>query len=333
MAQLNGIDISSWQDGLNVASVAADFVIIKATGGKGYVNPSCDKHFQQAKTSNKRRGVYHFRDDGFPGTAQEEADYFVDNIKGYLDGNTLLVLDWEDGDLGNVAWARAWLDRVKDRTGVKPMIYMSESVVNSHDWSRVIDGDYGLWVAKYRDYEVDHNYDMSTAGNPPNVKWGEVGYAMWQWTSAGRLDGYGGNLDLNAFYGDGATWDAYCGKKGGSPTPTPQPQPVPAPAGQTVYVVKEGDNLSSIAAQYGTSYQKIAADNGIANPSLIYPGQKLVINGASNARPDQKTYTVKEGDNLSSIGAEYGVSYQAIAQANGISNPDLIHPGQVLIIP
>lgn len=43
------------------------------------------------------------------------------------------------------------------------------------------------------------------------------------------------------------------------------------------YTVKSGDTLSAIAKKYGTTYQKIASDNGIANPNKIYPGQKLVI--------------------------------------------------------
>lgn len=43
------------------------------------------------------------------------------------------------------------------------------------------------------------------------------------------------------------------------------------------YTVKSGDTLSAIAKKYGTTYQKIAKDNGIADPNKIYPGQKLVI--------------------------------------------------------
>lgn len=46
---------------------------------------------------------------------------------------------------------------------------------------------------------------------------------------------------------------------------------------ETIYVVKSGDTLSGIAQKYKTSYQKIASDNNIKNPNLIYPGQKLVI--------------------------------------------------------
>lgn len=43
------------------------------------------------------------------------------------------------------------------------------------------------------------------------------------------------------------------------------------------YTVKKGDTLSGIASRYGTTYQKIAQDNGIANPNLIYAGQTLKI--------------------------------------------------------
>lgn len=46
---------------------------------------------------------------------------------------------------------------------------------------------------------------------------------------------------------------------------------------QTTYTVKSGDTLSEIALKYGTTYQKIAKDNGIVNPNKIYVGQKLVI--------------------------------------------------------
>ncbi len=98
----------------------------------------------------------------------------------------------------------------------------------------------------------------------------------------------------------------------------------------TTYTVKSGDTLSGIAAKFGTTYQKIAADNGISNPNLIHPGQVLKINGTKNAT--STTYTVKSGDTLSGIAAKFGTTYQALAKKNGISNPNLIYPGQVLKI-
>lgn len=43
------------------------------------------------------------------------------------------------------------------------------------------------------------------------------------------------------------------------------------------YVVKRGDTLSGIASKYGTTYQRLAQINGIADPNKIYPGQKIMV--------------------------------------------------------
>ena len=105
------------------------------------------------------------------------------------------------------------------------------------------------------------------------------------------------------------------------------------------YTVRSGDTLSSIASRFGTSYQHLAATNRIANPNLIYPGQVLHLGasqGPSAPAPSSgggTTYTVRSGDSLSGIGARFGVSYQSIAAANGLANPNLIFPGQRLVIP
>lgn len=69
---------------------------------------------------------------------------------------------------------------------------------------------------------------------------------------------------------------------GGGTTPPPsqppgQPNPQPPTGGTTTYVVVRGDNLSRIAQRFGSSVAAIAAANNIANPSLIYAGQVLVI--------------------------------------------------------
>lgn len=100
-------------------------------------------------------------------------------------------------------------------------------------------------------------------------------------------------------------------------------------AGKIIYTVKAGDTLSEIGAKYGINYMKIAKDNNIANPNLIYVGQKLVIDVETN---EPIKYTVKAGDTLSEIGAKYGVNYMKIARDNNISNPNLIYVGQVLTI-
>ena len=207
---LNGIDISNHQKNMDLAAVlkqtATDFVICKATEGTGFVDKYCDKFMVIAQNAKKQIGFYHFARPEY-NTARAEADFFVRQTKGYFNKG-IPVLDWESAGKSNVKWAKEWLDRVYSVTGVKPVIYMSESVVNAYNWKAVAEAGYGLWVARYRDYNIDRNYDMSTCGKKPVVKWWSF-YMMWQWTSVGRLNGYSGNLDCNAFYGDRAAWDAY----------------------------------------------------------------------------------------------------------------------------
>ncbi len=50
-----------------------------------------------------------------------------------------------------------------------------------------------------------------------------------------------------------------------------------ASTGSVYYTVRSGDSLSAIASRFGTSYQSIAALNGLSNPNLIYAGQTLKI--------------------------------------------------------
>lgn len=206
---LRVIDISSNNGDVKQGKIDYDAVIIKATEGKTYINPYCDSEFQEAYKLGKKLGVYHFARNT-NNSATDEANFFIKQTKGYI-GKAIPVLDWEDKDTSDVAWALKWLQHVEKAYGCKPMIYMSESVVNRYDWSKVASGNYGLWCAKYRDYVADYDWDMASAGAAPSVKYWKT-IALWQWTSVGRLDGHSGNLDCSIFYGDEAAWDKYVGK-------------------------------------------------------------------------------------------------------------------------
>lgn len=93
------------------------------------------------------KGAYHFAlEAGNRGTSEQEAQRFINNVRPCLDGETVLVLDWEGDNIGDVSWVERWLDNVYAATGKRPLIYMSQSVVNSYDWSAVVGGNYGLWV-------------------------------------------------------------------------------------------------------------------------------------------------------------------------------------------
>ncbi len=108
---------------------------------------------------------------------------------------------------------------------------------------------------------------------------------------------------------------------------------VPAPGGTQIHIVQSGETLFSIARRYGTTVEAIVRANNLANPSLIYPGQRLVIPSGSGQPDTGRTYVVQPGDTLSSIALRFGTTAAAIAAANNLVNPALIYPGQVLIIP
>lgn len=219
---LNGIDIASWQTEINVYNgVPADFVIIKATGGNGYINPDCDRAFQQAISSGKKVAVYHFANEvGLEGTAEQEAEFFLKNIKGYI-GKAVLILDWESTNKGDVGWAKRWLDYVQSKTGVKPMFYTYTNVLQSYNFSSIAKTDYGLWLA---DYGANNPQGYSQPTPPSVPYWNFI--SMYQYTSNGQLPGWNGRLDLNVFYGDRGMWDKYANPKS-NPTPAPPVPPKP----------------------------------------------------------------------------------------------------------
>lgn len=107
----------------------------------------------------------------------------------------------------------------------------------------------------------------------------------------------------------------------------PDANAVPDKQSETTHVVQCGETLSSIATKYRTTYQALASLNGLSNPNMIYVGQVLKV---SETASTTRTYTVQSGDNLSSIASKLGTTYQVLAQQNGLSNPNLIYPGQVL---
>ncbi|MCT0446409.1 LysM domain-containing protein, partial [Lactococcus cremoris] len=95
------------------------------------------------------------------------------------------------------------------------------------------------------------------------------------------------------------------------------------------YIVKQGDTLSGIASNLGTNWQELARQNSLSNPNMIYNGQVIRFTGGQYGATS-RTYTVRSGDNLSSIASRLGTTVQSLVSMNGISNPNLIYAGQTL---
>lgn len=332
-ADMQGIDVSNWQSGIDISAVPSDFVICKATQGTWYTSPDFYRQASETVSSGKYLGVYHYAEGG---DVRAEADHFIDVVGSYI-GRAVLVLDWESQDNGGYwqmeGWVKQWCDYVHQRTGVKPMVYCSQSIM--HNFAGI--GDYGLWIAQYADYA-----QTGYQSNPWNE--GAYGCAIRQYSSTGRLSGYSGNLDLNKAYMDGDAWMAYAAVDGDpsyitsdNKTPSGSPSATAENAGR--YTVAPGDCLSAIGAKLGVPWPSIAIANHIGAPYVIHPGQVLTIPGASAAEAvggsgyiGSSKYIVASGDCLSVIGARLGIPWTSIAQANGIGYPYAIYPGQVLSI-
>ena len=193
---LRGIDISHHQKNLDSKIITgADFVIMKASEGKSFKDPMLDKFYNLIHgsddglpDSNKLYGFYHYarpeKNDPIP-----EAKQFVKLVRHHA-GEAMYCLDWEGvATKYPVEWILEWMSYVENETGVKPLLYVSESQVKKYQ--KVAERDYGLWVAKW-------------SIRKPNIKPWNI-WALWQYTVDHKL-----NLDMDYFNGTAEQFKKYC---------------------------------------------------------------------------------------------------------------------------
>lgn len=321
MPQIKGIDISSYQGNISDLGSDIDFVVIKASEGTTYLNPNLAEQRDTARRDGKLVGYYHFAD---LSDAVAEAKHFV-AAAGTLQPGEFLALDWEVGNYSDAIdqWAATFIQTVHGLTGVVPLLYSNEARIAAGTWPLTRATNAGLWEAAWG----------NTA--PSATPWPFV--AIWQNADNGSEQGVTGAVDTDialmdrahlALYGAGGSISAAPIVTPPAPQPAPAPAPAPTPQPQT-YIVQSGDTLSAIAAKFGTTYQHLAAINGIADPNRIYAGQRLVVGGS----PITRTYTVQKGDTLSGIAAKVGTTWEVLQHINRIANPNVIMPGQVLRLP
>jgi GH25 family lysozyme M1 (1,4-beta-N-acetylmuramidase) len=211
-----GIDVSHWQGTIDWAQVAASgkrFAIAKATQGRAYVDPEYAVNKAGAELNGMIFGAYHFAEpDDVPNDAVLEADHFVDTAQ-LEPGNLIPVLDIErTGGMTQAkvtAWILAWLDRVTERLGVRPMVYTSPNgwLNRTGDTTAVAAAGYTvLWVA---------HWGVSTP-TVPAADWNGNGWTFWQYTSQGSVPGIVGNVDLD-WYESGDFTPVTIGTPDGTP--------------------------------------------------------------------------------------------------------------------
>ncbi|KAI1332264.1 glycoside hydrolase family 25 protein [Xylariaceae sp. FL0255] len=191
-ATVQGFDISNYQptvDFKSAYSSGARFVIIKATEGTDYIDPSFSSHYTSATSAGFIRGGYHFAHlDTSSGATQ--ATYFLAHGGGWSgDGITLPgMLDLEGSCVlsasATVSWIEDFSNTYHSKTGVYPLIYSSPSW-----WSEC--------TANSNAFVNTNPLVLADYASSPDVPGGWPYETFWQYNDAYT---YGGDSDL--FNGD-----------------------------------------------------------------------------------------------------------------------------------
>lgn len=312
------IDVSSYQpDTIDFFQAAKNQgalgVVVKLTegseDGSAYVNPKAATQIRNALAVGLRVSCYHFARYTSVADAQNEARFFVKIAKQFgMYDDTLMIDDAEVHSAADYqSVSLAFLQEVEalgyKSTGIYSMkSFFTGGILNSHGF-----GQRKVWVA---------GYGVTSLGID--------NAAAWQYSDHGIM-GIDTSYDFDGAFTTGST----SGSVPQITVPAPQPvQHVGHPATGT-YVVQPGDTLSGIASRYGTTYQNLAAINGIGDPNRINVGQVLKVTGQPTS---ENAYFVQAGDTLSGIAAKFGTTVSNLVNRNGIANPNVIYPGQKIYL-
>lgn len=191
MTQINGYDISYAQGLINWTEFAphTDFVIMRATSAQAglHTDSRYSINLGMARSHKVPVWSYHFGY-GIESPETEAAYYVSHNERRNGEGQ---VLDFE-GRLEHITdpveWALRWLDKVHSLTHNRPLIYMNQSTHDAHNWQPVVDGNFGLIVARW-------------GTTPPSAHpW--PFWACWQDSNSERVSGISGPVDSDIFNGN-----------------------------------------------------------------------------------------------------------------------------------
>lgn len=202
----DGLDVSRWQGTIDWPKVAAAgyvFTFAKGTEGVGWTDVKFLENMNNGQKAGVMMGVYHFARPDLGNKAADEANYFLDVVGDYLKSGYLRpVLDLEVGSsLGKTAlskWVIEWMETVKNRTGISPLIYVNPNFITNYLTEAVT--EYDLWVAHWT-CEPEPSYYYPNTG-----MWRD--WAFWQYygpggcgANIGYVPGISTNIDLNIFNG------------------------------------------------------------------------------------------------------------------------------------
>ena len=329
------IDVSAYQPNIDYAKVKAAGIggAILRCGYTGWgsshslnMDACFEKHYAGFQSAGMPVGAYYYSTADTVDFAKKEAEF----VQSLLKGKRLelpVYYDIENNERQGKL-SKALLTEITDAfckamedAGYFVGVYANTSWFTSKLDHAALSAKYTIWLADYRGDNANKTLKRD----------------IWQYSSKGKVDGIGGNVDVNECYRDfpaiikGAGLNGFA--KETECTPAPQPEPVTA----TTYTVKKGDSWWGIAQKElgnGNRYNELAAHNGKKPTDTIYAGQVLKLPGKAAAT--EKTYTVKPGDSWWKIAQNElgnGNRYNELAKYNGKTAASVIHPGDVIKLP
>ena len=310
-----GLDVSACTGAIDFAAVRESgraAVYIRASVADDYIDPALDANYIAARENGLLTGFYHVLTARAPEQARAQARFFAAAVAGremqlrpamdfdYLAGLTPAAAN---------AIALAFLETLESELGSGAVV-CTDAARAQNLWNAQIAARYPLWLVGCG----------ATAGS-----W--QGWSGWRY-AVGCPEGVSGRAGLDRFT-DGVLVPAQTEADAA-------PEAVPTLAAvATTYTVQRNDNLTEIAARFGTTVSELVRLNNIQNPNLIYPGQVLVIREGGSVTPPTgaTTYTVQRGDTLSEIAERFGTTVSELVRLNSIADRDRIYPGQVLLLP
>lgn len=189
-------DISHHQSTVDFKQMSSviRLLIIRATYGR-----SADERYAKrpalARSVGMAVGAYHFFRAGH---IEEQADFFLETVR--PTNGSLCVLDWEregENPLPSADDALTWLNRVKAKTGVAPLLYSTTALLDAHVPSGHGLHAFPLWLARYPlvngSMVPSWTSDLRIGSLPKG--WDPNSVLLWQYTGAGKVPGVNGNCD------------------------------------------------------------------------------------------------------------------------------------------
>ncbi|MBR3229624.1 MAG: LysM peptidoglycan-binding domain-containing protein [Bacilli bacterium] len=101
----------------------------------------------------------------------------------------------------------------------------------------------------------------------------------------------------------------------------------------TIYQVKSGDTLASIANKYGIPMNDLSSINGIMMGTNLNPGDYIVVPKMDNENLYFTRYVIQDGDTIYSIARKYNIDSNYLLRLNGLNENDTVYSGDYLFVP